>query len=329
VLTLEGDDGLRGLGEACPLPGFSPDSLADCKSALHRFDPAGIPSRLSAHQSVFSELERASRRLPSELPAARAALESALLDLWSRAAGLPAWALLVEPGAQPGPREVAALLMGEPEQALEQALAASLRGVHTFKFKIGRPGALDRELSAVRDLRDALGPDARLRLDANLSFGYEQAQRFLPQFAACAVEFLEECCPLPELARLSDLQLPLALDESLLGIDPEHGARLGLRALGVRALILKPSLLGGIAACAAWARVAAQAGAEAILSHAFEGPLGLASSAALALSIGSARAAHGLDLAGARLELSALPGFVGAHIQPWPEPGLGLLGAQA
>jgi o-succinylbenzoate synthase len=325
ILSLEGDPGLRGLGEASPLPGFSPDTLADCRRALTQLDTTELPSRLSEDQSALVELERASRRLPARLPAARAALETALLDLWARAAGLPAWTLLVEPGSIPEPREVAALLMGEPERAVEQAERACLRGVRSFKFKIGRPGALERELGAVRDLRGALGPRAKLRLDANQSFGLEQARSCLPRFASYDLEFMEECCSLSELARLSDLGLPLALDESLLHLDPDGVALGPWRALGVRALVLKPSLLGGIAACAAWARLAAQIGADAVISHTFDGPIGLGSSAALALSVGSTHAAHGLDLEGARVEPAQLPAFANAQILPWSEPGFGLL----
>ncbi len=94
----------------------------------------------------------------------------------------------------------------------------------------------------------------------------------------------------------------------------------------VRALIVKPTLLGGIAACAGWAGQAQRLAAELVLSHAFEGPLGLALSAALALGFGSLRLAHGLDLAAAQLPEAALPGFRGAQIVPWSEPGWGIPG---
>ncbi|HEY5373646.1 MAG TPA: hypothetical protein VIK01_08155, partial [Polyangiaceae bacterium] len=73
----------------------------------------------------------------------------------------------------------------------------------------------------------------------------------------------------------------------------------------------------------AWADVAARIGAEVVLSHAFEGPVGLALSAALALSIGSKTLAHGLDLEGARLEHLPQPLFSGAILEPWSQAGFG------
>jgi len=316
IIRLESGDGNRGQGEAAPLPGFSPDSLPACRQALTALDLAGITERLEPNQDVTGELGRASSRLPESLPAARAALEGALLDLWSRAAGMPAWALLSPAARTPIPRAVAALLMGEPEQAMTQALAARARGVRSFKFKIGRPGALDRELSAVRQLRAELGSLVRLRLDANQSLTVAEAKQYLPGFLACQLEFIEEPSAPLDLCQLDELELPYALDESLAG-----GAR---PRPGDRAVILKPTLLGGVSGCFPIIRAAHAVGADVILSHAFEGPLGLALSACLALSVGSETRAHGLDLEGARLDGFSLPFFSEARIHAWSEPGFGL-----
>lgn len=318
VITLESDSGVRGQGEAAPLPGFSPDGLEACRQALSGVDLSGIADHLASHRDLIGELGRASVRLPQNLPAARAALEGALLDLWARAAGVPAWALLCPAQSAPTARAVSALLIGEPEQALEQALAARARGITTFKFKIGRPGSLDRELAAVQQLRAELGPPARLRLDANQSLTLAQAHQYLPRFAACGLEFVEEPCAPHELEQLRELGLPCVLDESLAaGVRPRQGDR---------AVILKPTLLGGISSCFALARVARAVGAHVVLSHVFEGPLGLSLNAALALSIGSETFAHGLDLEGACLEHLSLPFLSGAKIQTWSEPGFGSAG---
>lgn len=323
LLRLETDSGLVGRGEASPLPGFSLDRLDVCKRALAGLDLGRVPSRLEPGQSVWAELAQASSALPSTLPAARAALEAALLELWALGSGRPAWALLLEAGAPaPTTRRVAALLMGEPEQAVQEARRARERQIQAFKFKVGRLGALERELAAVRQLRHELGREAVLRLDANRGFSAAQASD-LRAFASeeLALEFIEEPYSSRERSSLAGLPLPLALDESLAEIDPDAAL---LQAWGVRAVVLKPTLLGGITACARWAKVAAEAGAAVILSHAFEGPSGLALSATLALTLGSADRAHGLDLDSARVAGRTLPFFSGSAIHPWLEPGFGL-----
>jgi len=316
IITLVGDTGVRGQGEAAPLPGFSVDSVEACERALLTLDLNGVSDHLESDQDLIGELGRASLRLPPNLPAARAALEGALLDLWARVAGVPAWRLLMRGKPTPNARSVAALLSGEPEQAVSEALAARARGITTFKFKIGRPGALDRELAAVRALRTELGSSCRLRLDANGALSLADARSYLPRFAAFELEFIEEPCRPDELSKLHELGLPCALDESLAtGAQPRQGDS---------AVILKPTLLGGVSACVAWAHAAHAVGAEVILSHAFEGSLGLGLSAALALSIGSETKAHGLDLEGARLDHLSPPFFSGNAIQPWTEAGFGL-----
>jgi o-succinylbenzoate synthase len=322
IITLMVDSDLCGSGEASPLPGFSPDTLAACQHALSALDLRAIPERLEPDQPLLLELARASARLPVGVPAARAALEAALLDLWSRAAGVPAWALLWAEEEPPQPRQVAALLQGEPEHALEQALSARARGIGAFKLKIGRPAAAERELAALSELRAALGPDVSLRLDANRAWSGAEARAHLPLFARAAPELVEEPCARADLSSLAPSAVRLALDESLIELSPDQASVAQLSAWGVRALILKPTLLGGISACAAWAAVARQCGADVILSHTFEGPLGLGLAATLALTIGSEHVAHGLDLEGARLDLERSSCFVGAQICAWSEPGL-------
>lgn len=316
ILTLQGDDRLRGRGEAAPLPGFSADRLEDCAAALGALELANIPERLENGRDPLLELTNASARLPVALPAARAALEGALLDLWSRAARRPAWALLASSETAPGPRALAALLMGEPEQAVEQALRAQDLGFRSFKLKIGRAGARERELSAVAQLRRRLAPNATLRLDANRSLSVDEARAELPRFAIHDLEYIEEPCAPDDVAQLADLALPIAWDESL--------AERPLPTHPLRALVLKPTLLGGISACAAWATRATDIGAGVIISHAFEGPLGLALNATIALRWGTENVAQGLALDGARLAPSALSCISGPRLVPWSEPGLGV-----
>jgi len=324
LVHVENEQGTRGHGEASPLPGFSPDTLSECQRALGAFDPAGTPPSLAGGQSALFELGRASARLPSTLPAARAALEGALLDLWARAAGRPAWALLQEPFNVPATRTVAALLMGTPDQALAQAERARARGVRAFKLKIGRPGALAAELTLVAELRSALGGASSLRLDANQSLTAEQARHWLPQFARHDLEYVEEPCPPNERSQLPDLGIPWALDESLSALRAGSAAARSACGPAVRVLILKPSLLGGVCACADWARFADEQGLDVVVSHAFEGALGLALAAAVALSFGAVQRAHGLDVVGAQLDAAQLPFLSGPQIQPWDEPGFGI-----
>jgi len=324
IITLKSGPSF-GQGEISPLPGVNRETLPACQQAFSSFDLRAIPSALTDLHDFEAELRRASSAIPRELPAARAGFEAALVDLWSRAAGVPAWALLSKTQT-PSPRALSALLMGEPEQALAQAQAAAARGLHCFKFKIGRPHAFERELTALTRLRGEFAPGVRLRLDANRSLPRAHLAERVQALLAVGIELFEEPCAPSDLPLLADVALPLALDESLTELTPAKLSGVATAPRGVRALVLKPSLVGGISACLDWAAAAESLGLEVILSHAFEGPLGLALSAALAIGLGSAPLAHGLDLDGARLANDALPYFVGGQLLPWSEPGWGKLG---
>ena len=69
LLALEDEDGHTGLGEAAPLSGFTPDTVDDAEAALHRWAS-----------------DDSNGGLPAGSPTARAAVDSALLDLAARVA---------------------------------------------------------------------------------------------------------------------------------------------------------------------------------------------------------------------------------------------------
>ncbi len=315
VFTLQHDDGSWGQGEASPLPGFSPDTIDDCRKALSDLDPTLLVPRLEPGMKATVELLLASSRLPAVLPAAKAALETALLDLWARAAGKPAWTLLTDDPAPPS-HSVAALL-SDLDTARVDAERALARGIRTFKLKVGRAGAEARELEVARQLR-ALGPELRLRLDANRAWSTEQAVALVPRFAELGLELFEEPCAFTGLPSLASTGVAFGFDESLRDLDLRRVTPQTLSARGVKAVVLKPTLLGGIGACVGWAKRARSNGCAVILSHAFESTLGVAPSAALALALGSTELDQGLDLP------EETPFFRDGQIVPWQTPGFGL-----
>ncbi|HEY4157472.1 MAG TPA: hypothetical protein VGM29_05220, partial [Polyangiaceae bacterium] len=119
----------------------------------------------------------------------------------------------------------------------------------------------------------------------------------------------------------ADLALPLALDESLCGLSPTQAEALWDHTPNLRAIVLKPMLLG-VCACLDLAQRATLRGLAIVLSHTFDDRVALALSAALALAVGSPNVAHGLDLAGARFAGPPPLGFGRATLEPWDEPGL-------
>src|SRR5688572_1129859 len=89
-LRLTGPAGVVGRGEAAPLPGYSPDELDAVQRALGALELFAPPVSAPATEIV----ELVARLLPPELPAARFALQTALLDRLARDRQQPLWSVL-------------------------------------------------------------------------------------------------------------------------------------------------------------------------------------------------------------------------------------------
>jgi o-succinylbenzoate synthase len=317
LLCVTDAQGRRGIGEASPLPGYSKDALNDVEAALQSLALSELAAALE-RLPVRAALGAVAALLPQSLPSARMALETAALDLLGQRMGLAAPLLL---GAAPGATRALAELIGPASSPtlLQNAERALLAGFTHLKLKLGGKGLLEREVEGVQTLRQRLGPQLNLRLDANGALTAPQLEHAWPSLLQVGIELFEEPGPVPEELLGT---LPLALDESLQGLDEAAAAAL-LRERRARCLVLKPMALGGLEHCWRLAELGRQLGADVVISHCFDGPFAWRAAAALALALPSGRA-HGLA-PHAGLEawpLRSLPVTRG-FLEIWQEPGLG------
>lgn len=328
-LRLEDADGLIGHGEASPLPGFSPDTLDDVIAALEPWDP----TRVSVDETapIRPQVRAVVEGLPGTVPALRFAVETALFDLLGKRLGKPYHRLLSE-DADPEAIPVAALITTlDPGPARGQARAALDRGLRHLKVKIGRPDAWLQELALLEDLHDAFGDELVLRLDANGMLPPGELDERLAALAPLAPELLEEpvastvLLALVEEGRLQS-PVPLALDETLLLPGAFERLVPWMRDGGCRALVLKPMALGGALRCLELAERARDFGVASFVTHLFDGPIGRAAAAGLALALPGERLACGLD---EHAGLGIWPGMgsamvVGGRVVGSERPGLGV-----
>ncbi|MEN8160346.1 MAG: o-succinylbenzoate synthase, partial [Myxococcota bacterium] len=153
-VSLLGDDGRIGCGEASPLPGFAAGDLAMARRDLARA-AEGLPGRSP---------EEAARWIVAEVrdPTAAWALDAARCELAALRANLPLARWLAADAAHTVPTN--ALLTVDDPQALEAEAAAALaRGEHTLKLKVGAEEA-SRDVERARAARRGAGPGVRLRL---------------------------------------------------------------------------------------------------------------------------------------------------------------------
>lgn len=314
LFVLEDDAGRCGLGEAAPLPGFAADTLEAARSALAPLLGRAFSDE-APERDMATALGAASRELAS--PAARSALEAALLDIWSRRLGVPAYALVAE--VSPGARApLSAWLPDGTDDALAAARSHLAHGGAGVKVKLDARRGLARGIETLEALRRELGPAVVLRADANRSATLAALAPLLDRLRALRLEWLEEPTAEP---LASDLGVPLALDESLQATEtlPDLAAR-----PFVAGLVLKPTALGGIARCLELAAHARAHGRAAVASHALEGPVGFMTAVSLAFALGSERA-HGLT-AHRALRTARPPGLAGEAdvLEAWTAPGFGL-----
>jgi len=317
LLALENQAGVRGFGEAMPLAGWPGGSLAELQAwlASRAAELLGKP----AHEALARTLVGP--------PLARAALETALLDLAARERGVPLAASLAMRTPEPTVAVNALLAEEAPIAIARAARSLAAEGFRCFKLKVGaRPLADD--VARVAALRTAAGPDAALRLDANGAWSEDEAVAALAALVEYTPEYVEE----PAAGALACARVrarsavPIALDESAAD---DAGLELALKLAAADVLVIKPALLGGPRAARAAARRARDAGIDVVVTSFLDSAIGIAAALHYAATLVPNGRAAGLasgalferDLAALRIEGGALrlPPERGLGVSP--EPG--------
>jgi len=182
-----------------------------------------------------------------------------------------------------------------PAVGPEQAHAIVLRGgCRTAKVKVAEPGQSLAEAEArLEAVRDALGPDGRVRVDANGLWSVEEAVAAIAALdrAAGGLEYVEQ--PVMDVEDLAVVRrrvaVPIAADESIRRAADPYRVR-DLEAADVAVLKVQP--LGGVRACL---RIAEDIGLPVVVSSALETSVGIAAGLALAAALPELPYACGLS----------------------------------
>ena len=278
-------EGVEGIGETAALSLRGGSSLASIASEIRDRCWPGLLDGPVDPSRLWSAIARCRNRGASA--EALAAVDIALHDLAGRASGDPVWRLL-------GASEASPVICNAPLPAANPAATRKLaedwqaRGFRTFKLKVGLAG----DVTQVATVRQTLGPEAVIRVDANGSWDVDQAKDRLNAMAHHGVELAEQAVgtfeQMAELRRR--VTVTLAADESLVSPFDARRAR-QLEACEVAAV--KVAKVGGLGAALEIGEVM-----PSYLSSALEGPVGIAAAAhavqALRARGGDAGVAHGL-----------------------------------
>jgi O-succinylbenzoate synthase len=233
-------------GECSPFPGLSQESLQEALTDLKDKEPRILAQEWSS-ENIFAAIE--SLKL---LPSASFALESALLPLVTP----------LSPHLVPS----SALLMGKPDQILEQAKLREREGFKTAKLKVG-----NLDFNEAHQIINQLKDRFKLRIDVNRAWGVAESLRFFEAYPIDTFDYVEE--PFDDPQQLKHFPHPLAIDESFRSLQT-------LPTL--KALIYKPTVYGGLSLCRHLVQWTRDRGIQFVLSSSFETDLGLASIAVMA-----------------------------------------------
>lgn len=287
---LELRDGARrlGRGEATPLPSFGTETLEQCEAKLEavRGHAWQRPDSLFAVAAALDAMDLAGA------PAARHAVECALLEWLAVERGVPVAELLSDPaGRKPRPAIAVNALIGSGAAAIEAARRAVDEGFRTLKVKVAAGGD---DVAAIRAIRAEVGDGIRIRIDANGKWSREEAVAALIVLAPLRIELCEQPVAAEDVDGLDWVRtrspVAIAADEAL-GIPEQLDAVLER----VDTLVLKPMVLGGPLRTIAVAGRARQENVRVYVTSSIEGPLGrmAAVHVAAVLDMGLA---HGLSV---------------------------------
>ena len=247
-------EGVAGIGEATPLAGWT-ESLDDCRDAVEAAGPT--PSGAAPD--------------PATTPAAAHAVELARLDRRGREQETPLAAMLRQEAfgvdAAPISQQVpvnATIGDGTVDATVTAAQEAIAGGSECLKLKVGTR-SLDADIERVRAVREAVGDEIALRVDANGAWAVPTAEQAIDAFATLDVAYVEQPLAADDLDSHRELRgrgVDIALDESL--ASASVSAVLDADAADV--VILKPMALGGPLQATQAAAAAREAGVDPVVT---------------------------------------------------------------
>ncbi|MBC7349000.1 MAG: dipeptide epimerase [Candidatus Aminicenantes bacterium] len=277
LVRITTDSGFYGIGEACPFPpitGETQDSNIAAARAIREIlldkDPLNIEGLIDGIGNIVHAN-----------PSAVAAFDMALYDLLGKVAGLPLYKLLG--GYRSSFETDLTSGLNTPEKMAASVKESLALGYRQIKIKVGEDPDLD--LRRVQAVRQAIGPEVKLRIDANQGWSVSQAISALKRMEPYQIEFCEQPVKDSDIYGLRQVRtqspVPIMADESLFG--PADAVKL-IKEEACDYFNIKLMKAGGILNSLKIAHVAAAANIKCMVGCMLETRLGLTAAAHLVAS---------------------------------------------
>ncbi len=210
LVRVQTDRGVSGLGEACPFPPITGETQETNAAAAKAIRGLVLGKDPLAIESLLAEIGPFVHSNPSAV----AAFDSAFYDILGKVAGLPVYRLLG--GDKTSFETDITAGLDTPEVMARRAKEFVDRGYRTIKAKVGQN--VDLDVARIRAIRDAIGDDVALRIDANQGWTVPQAIAALRMMAGFKVQLVEQPVVASDVAGLRAVRqaspIPVMADEA-------------------------------------------------------------------------------------------------------------------
>lgn len=321
VVLVHTDDGLTGFGEAPPTKAITGEDNESIRAAINEYI---IPALTGQDMSDMDVLQQKLHGAVSGNNSAKAAVDMALYDLYTRQLGKPLYQYLGE--YRNKVETDITISINEPEEMEADAAAAAEQGFSALKLKVGIDAGKD--VQRVKCIRNAVGKDMKIRLDANQGWEVDEAIRTIRTLEDLDldIELVEQPVKARDFAGLKkvkdNVNTIIMADESMF---TAQDARELLEMQAADLLNIKLMKCGGIYKALQIVEIAEEYGVECMLGSMVESKISLTAAAHLAAA---KKSITRVDLDAAIL-LKEDPVIGGFHKNiPWfsldDSPGLGI-----
>lgn len=256
---------LFGIGEVSLIPGLSLEDETIVEESLNQL--VSNPFRFITK----------SKDLLKDKPAIKFGLETALLDLQNGGKRILYPSEFTD--GQHGIEINGLVWMGSKDEMYDRIKEKIDAGYKCIKIKVGAINFQD-ELDLLQFIRSKFSKnDLELRVDANGAFKIEEALEKLEQLSKFDLHSIEQPIKQKQIIAMANLcnksPLAIALDEELIGVEDEKERKQLLDNIKPQYIVIKPSLVGGLADTMNWAQVAEQNQIGWWITSALEGNIGL------------------------------------------------------
>lgn len=233
------DKGFYGVGECSAFPMIVGETQDTCLVMAKDFAKLWIGTDALEIEGRMQQLHDAAAGNTS----IKSAFDMALYDIAAKNAGLPLYKFLG--GKKRTVESDITIGISSPETMAKKATDFKASGANILKVKLGKDAKVDVE--RIKQIRDAVGPEMKIRVDANQGWSFNEAVFALEAIGQYDVEFCEQPMRtwyndrLPELMKLSPVKI--MADESVYN---HHDARMQIESGSCHYNNIKMAKSGGI-----------------------------------------------------------------------------------